>query len=37
VHGPLQWRELQIGGAVIPAGAKPDDYVEFHVPMDEHK
>jgi uncharacterized membrane protein HdeD (DUF308 family) len=37
VHGPLQWRDLQIGGAVVPAGARPEDYVEFHVSMDEQK
>ena len=37
VHGPLQWRDLQIGGAVIPAGAGGDDHVEFHVPMDRQK
>jgi hypothetical protein len=37
VHGPLQWRDLQIGGAVIPAGARGDDHVEFHVPMDRQK
>ena len=36
VHGPLQWRDLQIGGAVISANARLDDYVEFHVPMDGH-
>ena len=34
VHGPLQWRDLQTGGAVIPLGAKPDDPVEFIVSMD---
>ena len=34
VHGPLQWRDLETGGAVIPPGVKPDDPVEFIVPMD---
>jgi uncharacterized membrane protein HdeD (DUF308 family) len=34
VHGPLRWRDLQTGGAVIPLGAKPDDPVEFIVSMD---
>jgi hypothetical protein len=33
-HGPLQWRDLQTGGAVIPLGVKPDDPVEFTVSMD---
>jgi hypothetical protein len=33
IHGPLQWRELQTGGAVLPANATPDDPVEFIVPM----
>jgi uncharacterized membrane protein HdeD (DUF308 family) len=37
VHGPLQWRDLQIGGAVVPAGARLEDYVEFHVSMDRQK
>jgi uncharacterized membrane protein HdeD (DUF308 family) len=37
VHGPLQWRDLQIGGAVVPAGASLEDYVEFHVSMDRQK
>jgi hypothetical protein len=36
VHGPLQWRDLQTGGAVIPLGVKPDDPVEFIVSMDRH-
>jgi hypothetical protein len=34
VHGPLQWRDLETGGAAIPPGVKPDDPVEFIVPMD---
>jgi uncharacterized membrane protein HdeD (DUF308 family) len=33
VHGPLHWRDLQTGGAVIPEGKGPDDPVEFMVPM----
>jgi uncharacterized membrane protein HdeD (DUF308 family) len=37
VHGPLQWRDLQIGGTVVPDGARPEDYVEFHVSMDGQK
>jgi uncharacterized membrane protein HdeD (DUF308 family) len=31
VDGPLHWRDLEIRGAVVPAGAKPDDPVEFNV------
>jgi hypothetical protein len=34
VNGPLQWRDLQTGGAVLPPGAQPDDRVEFVVSMD---
>jgi uncharacterized membrane protein HdeD (DUF308 family) len=34
VHGPLQWRDLQTGGAVIPPDVKPEDTVEFIVSMD---
>jgi hypothetical protein len=34
IHGPLQWRDLQTGGTVLPPGATPDDPVEFVVPMD---
>ena len=33
-HGPLQWRDLQTGGAVLPTGAALDDPIEFIVPMD---
>jgi uncharacterized membrane protein HdeD (DUF308 family)/3',5'-cyclic AMP phosphodiesterase CpdA len=33
VHGPLRWRDLQIGGAVVPPGQGPDDPAEFVVPM----
>ena len=34
VHGPLRWRDLETGGAVLPPGAALDDPVEFIVPMD---
>ena len=34
IHGPLQWRDLQTGGAVLPLGATLDDPVEFIVQMD---
>jgi Calcineurin-like phosphoesterase len=34
VDGPLRWRDLQTGGAALPAGATADDPVEFIVPMD---
>ena len=34
VQGPLHWRDLQIGGDVLPPGATLDDPVEFLVPMD---
>jgi uncharacterized membrane protein HdeD (DUF308 family) len=33
VQGPLRWRDLQVGGAVRPAGAGPDDPAEWVVPM----
>jgi len=33
-NGPLRWRDLQIGGAVVPPGAQSDDRVEFVVPID---
>ena len=33
VQGPLQWRDLQIGGEIVPPGAAEDDPVEFIVPM----
>src|SRR6516165_9474405 len=33
-NGPLHWLDLQIGGAVVPPGAQPDDPVEFIVPID---
>ena len=34
VNGPLQWRDLQTGGSVLPPGAQPDHRVEFVVSMD---
>jgi hypothetical protein len=34
VHGPLRWRDLEIGGEVLPKGASPDDPVEWIVPME---
>ena len=34
VDGPLRWRDLQLGGAVLPAGAAADDPAEFVVPME---
>jgi uncharacterized membrane protein HdeD (DUF308 family) len=34
VHGPLRWRDLQIGGAVRPEGANLDDTAQWVVPMD---
>jgi hypothetical protein len=34
VDGPLRWRDLQIGGTVLPPEASLDDTVEFIVPMD---
>ena len=34
IHGPLQWRDLQTGGTVLPSGASLDDPVEFIVEMD---
>jgi hypothetical protein len=33
VDGPLRWRDLQVGGAVVPAGRGADDPVEFVVPF----
>jgi hypothetical protein len=26
IHGPLQWRDLQTGGTVLPPGARPDGH-----------
>jgi hypothetical protein len=34
VSGPLRWRDLQIGGAVLPPDVTLDDPVEFIVPME---
>ena len=34
VHGPLQWRDLQTGGAVMPPDVTLDDPVQFIVSMD---
>jgi uncharacterized membrane protein HdeD (DUF308 family) len=34
VDGPLRWRDLQIGGAALPASETADDPVEFIVSMD---
>ena len=34
VHGPLRWRDLEIGGAVRPKGASPDDSAEWVVAME---
>jgi len=33
VQGPLHWRDLEIGGTVIPSGTGPEDPVEFVVQM----
>lgn len=35
VDGQLRWRDLQLGGQVIPAGQSDDDFVEFIVPLGE--
>ena len=35
VHGPLRWRDLEIGGAVRPKGASPDDTAEWVVAMEK--
>ena len=34
VDGPLRWRDLQLGGAVLPPTSTLDGPVEFIVPMD---
>ena len=34
VDGPLRWRDLQTGGAVVPAGRSGDDVVEIVVPFE---
>jgi uncharacterized membrane protein HdeD (DUF308 family) len=31
--GPLRWRDLEVGGAVVPDNASPEDAVEFVVPL----
>lgn len=33
VNGRLRWRDIQTGGNTMPAGALPDDPVEFTAPM----
>lgn len=33
VDGPLTWRDLQIGGTVVPAGQRLDDQAEFVIPI----
>jgi len=33
VHGPLTWRDLQVGGEARPADRSPEDVVEFVIPM----
>ena len=33
VNGPLRWRDLQAGGAVVAAGQRLDDQAEFAIPM----
>ena len=33
VDGPLRWRDLQIGGSVVPAGRSGDEPVEIVVPF----
>ena len=35
VHGPLRWRDLEIGDAVRPKGASPDDSAEWIVSMEK--
>jgi hypothetical protein len=32
VDGPLRWRDLEVRGAIVPAGAEPDDPVELVIP-----
>ena len=34
VDGPLLWRDLQTGGAAIPAGRSGDDRAEIVVPFE---
>jgi hypothetical protein len=33
VLGPLQWRDFQVYGQVLPTGKKPEDAAEFVFPM----
>ena len=33
VDGPLRWRDLQVGGAAMPADRSIDDVVEFVLPL----
>jgi 3',5'-cyclic AMP phosphodiesterase CpdA len=33
VDGPLRWRDLQVGGAIVPDRQTPDDPAEFVVPL----
>jgi hypothetical protein len=35
VNGPLRWRDLQMGGAVLPQGASPEEPAEWFVPMEK--
>jgi uncharacterized membrane protein HdeD (DUF308 family) len=35
VEGPLRWRDLQTGGALAPTGHRPEEQVEFVIPMRE--
>jgi hypothetical protein len=33
VDGALRWRDVQVGGAIVPDGQTPDDPAEFVVPL----
>jgi len=33
VDGPLRWRDMEVGGAVMPPDAAPDDAVELVLPL----
>jgi hypothetical protein len=35
VNGQLRWRDIQVGGQIMPAGKGPDDFVEFIQPLHE--
>jgi len=35
VDGPLRWRDLQLGGTVLPSSSSIEDPVEIIVPMDQ--